>query len=167
MAGYERWDDFLIAEHEMIERAMSVLKENLDKLDAGDHDSIQIQRAVDFLLEFGDKIHNQKEEGFLFPLMQERGIPVVWRCHVGIDHDNEYTEEAWSFLRGFLEGNVDQYVFTRASYAPSWVPPEKLRVIKPSIDPLAPKNQDLGEADILGALRGAGIIEGSGFGSAS
>ena len=75
MAGYERWDDFLIAEHEMIERAMSVLKENLDKLDTGDHDPVQIQRAVDFLLEFGDKIHNQKEEGFLFPLMQERGIP--------------------------------------------------------------------------------------------
>jgi hypothetical protein len=76
MAGYERWDDFLIAEHEMIERAMSVLKTNLDKIDGGDYDSLQMQRAVDFLLEFGDKIHNQKEEGFLFPLMQERGIPV-------------------------------------------------------------------------------------------
>jgi DUF438 domain-containing protein len=75
MAGYERWDDFLIAEHEMIERTMSVLKSNLDELDTGKYDAVQIQRAVDFLLEFGDKIHNQKEEGFLFPLMQERGIP--------------------------------------------------------------------------------------------
>jgi DUF438 domain-containing protein len=75
MAGYERWDDFLIAEHEMIERAMSVLKNNLDELDTGKYDAVQIQRAVDFLLEFGDKIHNQKEEGFLFPLMHERGIP--------------------------------------------------------------------------------------------
>lgn len=76
MAGYERWDDFLIAEHEMIERAMSVLKTNLDKLDSGTYDALQMQRAVDFLLEFGDKVHNQKEEGFLFPLMQERGIPI-------------------------------------------------------------------------------------------
>ncbi|MCK4838224.1 MAG: DUF438 domain-containing protein [Desulfobulbaceae bacterium] len=76
MAGYERWDDFLIAEHEMIERAMAVLKTNLDKIDSGNYDSLQMQRAVDFLLEFGDKIHNQKEEGFLFPLMQERGIPI-------------------------------------------------------------------------------------------
>jgi DUF438 domain-containing protein len=75
MAGYERWDDFLIAEHEMIERTMSVLKSNLDELDTGKYDAVQIQRAVDFLLEFGDKIHNQKEEGFLFPLMHERGIP--------------------------------------------------------------------------------------------
>lgn len=76
MAGYERWDDFLIAEHEMIERAMSVLKTNLDKIDGGAYDATQMQRAVDFLLEFGDKIHNRKEEGFLFPLMQERGIPI-------------------------------------------------------------------------------------------
>ena len=75
MTSYERWDDFLIAEHEMIERAMSVLKNNLDELDTGKYDAVQIQRAVDFLLEFGDKIHNQKEEGFLFPLMHERGIP--------------------------------------------------------------------------------------------
>lgn len=103
----------------------------------------------------------------LAAMLAERGVPVVWRCHVGIDHDNEYTEQAWSFLRGFLEGNVQSYVFTRASYAPSWIPPEKLRVIKPSIDPLAPKNQDLDDDTVLGALSGAGIIEGPGFGSAS
>jgi hypothetical protein len=76
MAGYERWDDFLIAEHEMIERAMAVLKTNLDKIDSGNYDPLQMQRAVDFLLQFGDKIHNQKEEGFLFPLMHERGVPL-------------------------------------------------------------------------------------------
>jgi trehalose synthase len=103
----------------------------------------------------------------LAAMLAERGIPVVWRCHVGIDHDNEYTEQAWSFLRGFLEGHVQTYVFTRAAYAPRWIPPERLRVIKPSIDPLAPKNQELSESDVLGALSGAGIIAGPGFGSAS
>ena len=100
-------------------------------------------------------------------ILRERGIPVVWRCHVGIDHDNEYTDQAWKFLRTFLEGNVDEYVFTRSSYAPDWVPPEKLRVIKPSIDPLAPKNQDLPAESVLGALQGAGVVSGDGFGSAS
>ncbi len=103
----------------------------------------------------------------LAKMLADRGVPVVWRCHVGIDHDNEHTEEAWSFLRGFLEGNVHTYVFTRAAYAPDWIPPEQLRVIKPSIDPLAPKNQDLSHDVVLGALSGAGIIEGPGFGSAS
>jgi DUF438 domain-containing protein len=73
MSEFTRWDDFLIAEHELIERAMAVLKSNLEKLPGGDY--LQIGRALDFLLEFGDKIHNRKEEEFLFPLMQERGIP--------------------------------------------------------------------------------------------
>jgi len=74
MIEHTRWDDFLIAEHELIERSMTVLKINLEKLPGGDH--LQIKRALDFLLEFGDKIHNRKEEEFLFPLMQERGIPM-------------------------------------------------------------------------------------------
>jgi DUF438 domain-containing protein len=64
----------LIAEHELIVRAMAVLKTNLENLPEGDH--LQLGRALDFLLEFGDKIHNRKEEDFLFPLMQERGIPM-------------------------------------------------------------------------------------------
>ena len=72
---YQRWDEYLIAEHEMIERAMAVLKERLDDLDATAKNPVQMVRALDFLLEFGDKIHNAKEEKHLFPLMQQRGIP--------------------------------------------------------------------------------------------
>ena len=73
---FTRWDDFLVAEHEMIERAMAVLKKCLDDLNASVRNPMQMVRAMDFLLEFGDKIHNRKEEEFLFPLMQQRGIPV-------------------------------------------------------------------------------------------
>lgn len=69
------WDEYLIAEHEMIERAMAVLKEQVDKVRKGQHDLVQLRRAFDFLLEFGDKIHNKKEEDELFPLMEERGVP--------------------------------------------------------------------------------------------
>lgn len=72
---YARWDEFLIAEHEMIERAMAVLKECLENLEKTATQPVQMVRALDFLLEFGDKIHNRKEEEHLFPLMQERGIP--------------------------------------------------------------------------------------------
>ncbi len=73
---YSRWDDFLIAEHEMIERAMAVLKECLENLDAALDQPVQMVRALDFLLEFGDKIHNRKEEEQLFPLMEKFGVPV-------------------------------------------------------------------------------------------
>lgn len=75
MAKYSRWDDWLVAEHEMIERAMEVLKTNLEKVESVRFDKVQTGRAIDFLLEFGDKIHNIKEERFLFPKMHERGVP--------------------------------------------------------------------------------------------
>lgn len=97
-------------------------------------------------------------------MLAARGIPVVWRCHVGVDHDNLYTDEAWEFLRPFLYGNVGEYIFTRPSYAPEWVAPDLLRIIKPSIDPLAPKNEELSTEEIIGALSGSGIIAGPGFG---
>ncbi len=75
MGQHTRWDDWLVAEHEMIERAMEVLKVNLGKVADGSHDPVQTGRAIDFLYEFGDKIHNIKEEKYLFPLMHERGVP--------------------------------------------------------------------------------------------
>jgi len=75
MKAYQRWDEYLIAEHEMIERAMAVLKERLNDMEGSAKKPLQMVRALDFLLEFGDKIHNAKEEKHLFPLMQERGVP--------------------------------------------------------------------------------------------
>ena len=72
---FTRWDDFLVAEHEMIERSMAVLKSCLNNLEESSKKPVRMLRALDFLLEFGDKIHNRKEEEFLFPLMQKRGIP--------------------------------------------------------------------------------------------
>ncbi len=77
MENFSRWDDFLVAEHELIERSMEVLKNSLENLDDTLKDPVQIKRSIDFLLEFGDKIHNKKEENFLFPLMEKRGIPVA------------------------------------------------------------------------------------------
>ncbi len=71
----KNWDEVLVADHEMIERAMDVLKRELEKLPDNNQDKFAIQRSIDFLLEFGDGIHNKKEEDFLFPLMIKRGIP--------------------------------------------------------------------------------------------
>ena len=70
-----RWDDYLIAEHELIERCMAVLKTCLDNFDQAVTQHFQMQRALDFLLAFGDTMHNRKEEKILFPLMIQRGLP--------------------------------------------------------------------------------------------
>jgi trehalose synthase len=104
-------------------------------------------------------LHDPQPAG-LAEILNEHGYPVVWRCHVGVDFDNAYTDEAWGFLRPLLDGFVDQYVFTRESYAPDWIPREQLRIIKPAIDPLAPKNQELGPNDIVGALTRSGVLAG-------
>ena len=87
---FKRWDEQLVAEHELIERAMAVLKVELEKARTGAPDTFRFSRAVDFLLEFGDRIHNRKEEDSLFPLMEERGIPKMGPIRVMlIEHQAE------------------------------------------------------------------------------
>jgi uncharacterized protein len=71
----KRWDTLLVGEHEMIERAMDVFRRELERVPEGKHDRVTLQRAADFLLEFGDRNHNTKEETALFPRMVARGIP--------------------------------------------------------------------------------------------
>ncbi len=71
----KRWDEILVNDHEMIERAMDVLKNELEKLPDRSPDLFSLRRTIDFLLEFGDRIHNKKEEDWLFPLLVKRGVP--------------------------------------------------------------------------------------------
>ena len=77
MENFTRWDDYLVAEHELIERAMAVLKGCLESIELSvEVDTVKLGRAIDFLIQFGDRIHNIKEEQLLFPLMGSRGIPI-------------------------------------------------------------------------------------------
>lgn len=105
-------------------------------------------------------LHDPQTAG-LAESLSEREIPVVWRCHVGMELQNEWTAETWDFLRPFLEPFVDAYVFTRVGYAPDWIPPEKLHVIRPCIDPLAPKNQFVRAEEAVDVLAYIGIIDGA------
>ena len=85
-----QWDEILIEEHAMIERAMDIFRREIEKMPANTPDQFALQRAVDFLLEVGDRIHNQKEEKFLFPLMVERGIPADGPIRVMLsEHEGE------------------------------------------------------------------------------
>lgn len=103
-------------------------------------------------------LHDPQPAG-LAASLKARGLPVVWRCHVGVDESNEFTEEAWSFLRPYLEPHVDGYVFTRSEYAPAWVPRDRLHVIKPAIDPLSAKNRELPAETVIGTLAHVGLID--------
>jgi trehalose synthase len=105
-------------------------------------------------------VHDPQPAGLITALAQTGAI-VLWRCHVGIDEHNEWSEQAWAFLRPYLE-RAEAYVFTRRSFAPSWLEDdERLSVIAPSIDPFSSKNRDLSATEIRAVLTHAGLIGGS------
>jgi DUF438 domain-containing protein len=95
-----QWDEMLIEEHAMIERATDVFRREIDKMPGKTPDQFALQRAVDFLLEFGDRIHNQKEEKILFPMMVERGIPADGPIRVML---SEHERERQNLLQFFSE----------------------------------------------------------------
>ncbi len=69
------WQEVLTYEHDLIVRGLALLNTELDNLEAGKADLVKMQQILDFLLDFGDKVHNVKEENHLFPLLVERGVP--------------------------------------------------------------------------------------------
>jgi len=108
-------------------------------------------------------VHDPQPVG-LVPALRERGIRVIWRCHVGTETTNECTEDAWAFLRPWVEA-ADAVVFSRHAYAPDWVPASRTWIIPPAIDPLSAKNQPLEPDVVLAILGRAGIIDHGGDGA--
>jgi trehalose synthase len=88
------------------------------------------------------------------------GARVVWRCHVGIDRPNEWSERAWEFLRPYLS-DADAIVVSRLAFAPPWADPERVHIIPPSIDPFSAKNQPISMNDARAALSYVGLLEGA------
>ncbi|MGO9559626.1 MAG: glycosyltransferase [Acidimicrobiales bacterium] len=104
-------------------------------------------------------LHDPQSAGMAQGLA-DAGARVVWRCHVGRDTANEWTEQAWSFLRPHLSA-CSAFIFSLASYAPSWVDDHKVWVIPPSIDPFSPKNQEMPEKQVLRAVGRIGLLPAS------
>jgi trehalose synthase len=86
------------------------------------------------------------------------GARVAWRCHIGVDWENDATRGAWSFLRPHLAA-AEGYVFSRREYVPPWVPGEKVAIIPPSVDPFSPKNQYLDDDTVRGILARIGVLD--------
>ncbi len=105
-------------------------------------------------------LHDPQTAG-MAPALRKAGRLVVWRCHVGLDGANEWSDRAWGFLRPYLE-DVDAYVFSRAAFAPPWADPAKTFVVPPSIDPFSAKNEPMSERNVRVALGYAGLVEGAG-----
>ena len=105
-------------------------------------------------------LHDPQPAGLVEPL-RRAGIRTIWRCHIGLDSQNDRSAAAWRFLRHYVE-SADAFVFSRRRYAPDWVPDDRLRVIPPSIDPLSPKNRPIPPDDCVRILVEAGVLSADG-----
>ena len=90
-------------------------------------------------------LHDPQTAGMVDDL-RAASVHTVWRCHVGRDTRNDETDEAWAFLRPYIE-HADAFVFSREEYTPEWVDRGRLVVIPPSIDPFSAKNRELDRAN--------------------
>ena len=103
-------------------------------------------------------LHDPQTAGLAEPLARA-GARVVWRCHIGVGWENEATQAGWDFLRPHLAA-AEGYVFSRREYVPDWLPEAKVSIIPPSIDPFAPKNQDLDAETVQAILCTLGVLDG-------
>ena len=92
--------------------------------------------------------------------VRRAGGVVVWRSHVGIDIPNAHVDEAWAFLRPYVEG-ADAFVFSRRAFAPAWIDHRRLHVIAPSIDPFSAKNYEMAPGEAVRMLRYVGLLAGA------
>jgi trehalose synthase len=119
-------------------------------------------RGVLALVRPGDVVvlHDPQPAG-LTQAAKRAGARVIWRCHVGRDQPNEWTEQAWTFLRRYVE-EADAFVVSRRNFAAPWMDPERVHVMAPSLDPFSAKNEPMSSRNVRRALGFAGLLRGDG-----
>jgi trehalose synthase len=101
-------------------------------------------------------LHDPQTAG-LTAAMARAGAAAIWRCHIGVDWQNDATQAAWAFLRPHL-ASAHGFVFSRRQYVPPWVPTDTAWIIPPSIDPFSTKNQELGTDTVRAILVTIGVL---------
>ena len=129
--------------------------------EAGHYARMQAADAVELATRVrpGDVVllHDPQTAGLAAPLAQV-GARVIWRCHIGVDWENDVTRAGWEFLRPHLAA-AEAHVFSRQDYAPAWIPADKVWIIPPSIDPFSPKNQQLTTDTVRAILAKLGVLD--------
>jgi trehalose synthase len=118
----------------------------------GEHADLLAQRVSP-----GDVVllHDPQTAGMVAPLI-DKGVPVIWRAHIGLDVPNDRAREAWHFLIAYVE-RADAYVFSRPAYTWEGLEESKVTVIAPSIDAFSPKNHAMSFTAVTAVLRAAGL----------
>jgi len=69
----KRWYELLMDDHAVTEKLFAAMEKALE-LEGGPGQTV-VAKFLDFVMNYSDKGHSLKEEDYLFPLLQERGIP--------------------------------------------------------------------------------------------
>jgi len=104
-------------------------------------------------------LHDPQTAG-LIPGLIEHGAKVIWRCHVGQDGTDPEQDAGWAFLSPYVS-LAHATVFSKRSFVPACCDSERDVLIHPSIDPFAPKNQQLDGPVVEAILAASGLITGS------
>src|SRR5258708_13827104 len=75
-------------------------------------------------------LHDPQTAG-LTEALTRAGLKVIWRCHIGIDPQNDVSRAEWQFLRPYLSP-AHTYHFTSLRFAPISLPRARLCVLPPS-----------------------------------
>lgn len=103
-------------------------------------------------------IHDPQPIPLAAMIAEKRNVKTVWRCHIGLEEQNDTTRGVWSFLSAYFK-SYDHFVFSLPEYVPEDLV-DKTSIIPPAIDPLSHKNRILHTDQCVGILLQAGIIGG-------
>lgn len=101
-------------------------------------------------------LHDPQTAGLLRPL-KDRGVTVLWRCHVGADHPGPLARAAWRFLMDDVQA-ADALIFSRPGYVWEGLERSRTAVIAPCIDVMSPKNHPLSGDTTAAILGAAGLV---------
>jgi trehalose synthase len=115
----------------------------------------EIVTAGDILI-----VHDPQPVALAGLLQELVPLRTIWRCHIGLDVENTATRAAWDFLGPYLDA-YEHAVFSAPEYVPERLA-GRATVIHPGIDPLSPKNRELGLRETVEVLCNGGLIPAPG-----
>jgi trehalose synthase len=132
----------------------------IDELAIFDRAAHEHARALASVLAPGDVVVlNDPQTAAMSIPLERAGANVIWCCHVGIDNDNEYSENAWECLRPRLAG-VHRFVFSRYTSLPEWLGGAETSILTPGIDPASTKNLPMSDGAARAILQHLGLAAG-------
>lgn len=95
-------------------------------------------------------------------LREQTDITAVWRCHIGLDTENDATRDAWRLLQPYAS-DYDHGVFSAPEYAPAYFE-GRSSIIYPALDPLTAKNRPLKVQSVVSVLERSALLHSLGPG---